>query len=88
MNNIIKRVIKSYLDEKQHNNSKQSRKMSKSYCKKTPCKDMGFSQKASVNIRNILYVKFLSVYLFYEENHHNNPFTTHGHIFILSGGKN
>lgn len=26
---------------------KTPRKMSKSYCKKTPCKKMGFSQKAS-----------------------------------------
>ncbi len=26
---------------------KSSRKMSKQYCKKTPCKKMGFSQKAS-----------------------------------------
>jgi hypothetical protein len=26
---------------------KKPRKMGKSYCEKTPCKDMGFSQKAS-----------------------------------------
>ncbi len=26
---------------------KSPRKMSKTYCKKTPCKKMGFSQKAS-----------------------------------------
>jgi len=47
MNNIIKRVIKSYLEEKQQGNYKKPRKMSKSYCEKTPCNDMGFSQKAS-----------------------------------------
>ena len=47
MNSIIKRVIKSYLEEKEQNNSKGKRKMSKSYCEKTPCKNMGFSQKAS-----------------------------------------
>ena len=47
MNSIIKRVIKSYLEEKEQNNSKGTRKMSKSYCEKTSCKDMGFSQKAS-----------------------------------------
>lgn len=47
MNSIIKRVIKSYLEEKEQDKSKGKRKMSKSYCEKTPCKDMGFSQKAS-----------------------------------------
>ena len=31
MNSIIKRVIKSYLEEKEQSNSKGSRKMSKSY---------------------------------------------------------
>lgn len=29
------------------NTYKSPRKMSKKYCKKTPCKNMGFSQKAS-----------------------------------------
>ena len=47
MNSIIRRVIKSYLEEKQQGNYKKPRKMSKSYCEKTPCKEMGFSQKAS-----------------------------------------
>jgi hypothetical protein len=59
MNSIIKRVIKSYLEEKEQSNDKGTRKMSKScndkgtrkmsksYCEKTLCKDMGFSQKAS-----------------------------------------
>jgi hypothetical protein len=47
MNSIIKRVIKSYLEEKEQGNDKGTRKMSKSYCEKTLCKDMGFSQKAS-----------------------------------------
>ena len=47
MNSLIKSVIESYLEEKRQVNSKGKRKMSKSYCEKTPCKDMGFSQKAS-----------------------------------------
>jgi hypothetical protein len=41
MNSIIKRVIKSYLEEKEQGNDKGTRKMSKSYCEKTLCKDMG-----------------------------------------------
>ena len=37
MNSLIKRLIKSYLEEKEQGNSKGKRKMSKSYCEKTPC---------------------------------------------------
>lgn len=44
MRNIIKNALKEYLLEKEF---KKPRKMSKSYCKSTACKDMGFSQKAS-----------------------------------------
>jgi hypothetical protein len=44
---IIKRVIHQYLDEKDQKEYKKPRKYSKSYCEKTSCKDMGFTQKAS-----------------------------------------
>ena len=44
MDNLIRRVIKEYLLEKEY---KKPRKMSKSYCEKTPCNKMGFTQKAS-----------------------------------------
>jgi hypothetical protein len=43
----IRRVIYSFLSEKEQNNFKKPRKYSKSYCEKTPCEKMGFSQKAS-----------------------------------------
>ena len=44
----IRRIIYQYLSEKDTNNKfKKPRKYSKSYCEKTPCVDMGFSQKAS-----------------------------------------
>ena len=43
----IRRVIHQYLDEKEQNNFKKPRKYSKSYCSKTPCSEMGFTQKAS-----------------------------------------
>ena len=42
MKDIIRNVLKKYIDEEL-----TERKMSKSYCEKTPCEDMGFSQKAS-----------------------------------------
>jgi len=54
MNSIIKRVIKSYLEEKEQSNDKGTRKMSKSYCEKTSCKDMGFSQKRHVDLIRIV----------------------------------
>jgi len=44
MKEIIKEVLKKYIEEKEF---KKPRKMSKSYCKSTPCNKMGFSQKAS-----------------------------------------
>ncbi len=47
MNELIRKVLTNYLQEKSNNKYKGKRKMSKSYCEKTPCKDMGFSQKAS-----------------------------------------
>ena len=36
-----------YLDEKEQGKFKKPRKYSKSYCEKTPCDKMGFTQKAS-----------------------------------------
>jgi len=47
MISLINDVLKSYIQEKEQKKYKKKRKMSKSYCEKTPCKDMGFSQKAS-----------------------------------------
>jgi hypothetical protein len=44
---IIRRAIYQYLDEKEQTNYKKPRKYSKSYCEKTPCDKMGFTQKAS-----------------------------------------
>lgn len=44
---IIRRIIHQYLEEKDSFNSKKKRKYSKGYCKSTPCDKMGFSQKAS-----------------------------------------
>jgi len=44
MKQIIKEILKKYIEEKEF---KKPRKMSKSYCKSTPCNKMGFSQKAS-----------------------------------------
>ena len=44
---IIKRVLYQYLDEKEQEEYKKPRKYSKSYCESTSCKDMGFTQKAS-----------------------------------------
>jgi hypothetical protein len=44
---IIKRVLYQYLDEKEQDNDKKPRKYSQSYCEKTPCRKMGFTQKAS-----------------------------------------
>ena len=43
---IIRNVLHQFLEEEQKE-YKKPRKYSKSYCKKTPCKDMGFTQKAS-----------------------------------------
>lgn len=47
MSNIIRRVLKTYIEEKEKKDFKKPRKYSKSYCEKTPCDDMGFTQKAS-----------------------------------------
>ena len=47
MISLINDVLKSYIQEKEQKKYKKKRKMSKSYCEKTSCKDMGFSQKAS-----------------------------------------
>lgn len=44
---IIRRVLYSYLDEKSKEKFKKPRKYSKSYCESTPCDKMGFTQKAS-----------------------------------------
>jgi hypothetical protein len=44
---IIKRVLYQFLDEKEQTNFKKKRKYSKSYCVSTPCNKMGFTQKAS-----------------------------------------
>ena len=44
---IIKRVLYQFLDEKESGKFKKSRKYSQSYCKSTPCDKMGFTQKAS-----------------------------------------
>lgn len=44
---IIRRVLYSYLDERSKEKFKKHRKFSKSYCESTPCDKMGFTQKAS-----------------------------------------
>ncbi len=44
---IIRRVLNQYLEEKELKKFKKPRKYSKSYCKSTSCSDMGFTQKAS-----------------------------------------
>lgn len=44
---IIKRVLYQYLDEKEQGKFKKKRKYSQSYCNSTPCDKMGFTQKAS-----------------------------------------
>ena len=44
---IIRRVLYSYLDEKDQKKFKKKRKYSKSYRTSTSCEEMGFSQKAS-----------------------------------------
>jgi len=43
---IIRNVLHQFVKEEQKE-YKKPRKYSKSYCEKTPCKDMGFTQKAS-----------------------------------------
>lgn len=43
----IKRKIEDQYQDEMVEQFKKPRKMSKSYCNSTPCKDMGFSQKAS-----------------------------------------
>lgn len=43
----IRRVLYMYLDEKEQGKYKKPRKYSQSYCESTPCKKMGFTQKAS-----------------------------------------
>jgi hypothetical protein len=44
---IIRRIIHQYLEEKDSKKFKKPRKYSKSYCESTPCDKMGFTQKAS-----------------------------------------
>lgn len=44
---IIRRALYHYLDERESKKFKKPRKFSKSYCKNTSCDDMGFTQKAS-----------------------------------------
>lgn len=44
---IIRRVLHQFLDEKESSKFKKPRKYSQSYCKSTPCNKMGFTQKAS-----------------------------------------
>ncbi len=44
---IIRRTLYQYLEEKGKHNFKKPRKYSKSYCESTPCNKMGFTQKAS-----------------------------------------
>ena len=43
---LIKRVLHQFVEEKQKK-FKKKRKYSQSYCKSTPCAEMGFTQKAS-----------------------------------------
>lgn len=43
----IRRVLYQYLQEKEQSKFKKPRKYSKSYCEKTSCDKMGFTQKAS-----------------------------------------
>jgi len=47
MNNLILEVLRQYVNEKENKKFKKPRKYSKSYCKSTPCDEMGFTQKAS-----------------------------------------
>lgn len=44
---IIRRTLYQYLDERDKKKFKKPRKYSKSYCMSTSCKEMGFTQKAS-----------------------------------------
>ena len=44
---IIRRTLYQYLEEKGQQKYKKARKYSQSYCKSTPCDKMGFTQKAS-----------------------------------------
>lgn len=45
---IIRRTLHQFFEEKERANKfKKPRKYSKSYCEKTPCNKMGFTQKAS-----------------------------------------
>ncbi len=43
---LIRRVIHQFVEEKEKK-FKKKRKYSQSYCKSTPCSEMGFTQKAS-----------------------------------------
>ena len=43
---LIRRVIHQFVEEKEKK-LKKKRKYSQSYCKSTPCSEMGFTQKAS-----------------------------------------
>lgn len=44
---IIRRALYHFLDERESKKFKKPRKYSKSYCKNTSCDEMGFTQKAS-----------------------------------------
>ena len=44
---ILRRALHQFLDEKESGKFKKPRKYSQSYCKSTPCNKMGFTQKAS-----------------------------------------
>jgi hypothetical protein len=45
---IIRRALHQFFEDKERENKfKKPRKYSKSYCEKTPCNKMGFTQKAS-----------------------------------------
>ena len=47
MEDIIRRVLQTWKEETNEEKYKKPRKYSKSYCKSTPCYEMGFTQKAS-----------------------------------------
>jgi hypothetical protein len=47
LNEQIRRILYMYLYEKEQRKYNKPRKYSKSYCESTPCKKMGFTQKAS-----------------------------------------
>ena len=55
---IIKRVLYQYLDEKEQKKFKKPRKYSKSYCKSTPCSEMGSLRRLPVVRTKIVISKF------------------------------